>query len=123
MAYGYNYCNGFQANRKFFSPWGKQWVSATCLCLQQQLKTAIANGTINATTPCDDIKNYAWASHLGCYTDTSPSICDIPLTDWSIVLITVRDSLNDPMTYGMMYEVGAACGTAYLNLVVSILGL
>lgn len=113
LGYGKKYCTSFSSK-------GKQWMSVTCLCLQQALQKRIADGTINATTPCDDIKSFAFASHLGCYTEINPSICQIPFTDWILVLRVLKDSFADPMTIDMMLEVGGACGSDYSALVVSI---
>lgn len=121
IGYGKKYCISFLSHEILFSRKGKAFLSASRFCLQQALQKGIADGTINASTSCDDIKSFAWASHLGCYTEINPSICQIPFSDWILLLGILKDSLIDPMTIDMMLEVGAECGSDYLSRVVAIL--
>ncbi|KAG4074248.1 hypothetical protein HA402_008657 [Bradysia odoriphaga] len=121
--YGFRLCKKFQENRVLFSPLGKMWVSATCFCLQNILAGSITSGTFNATTTCTDIENFAWATHLGCYTDTNPSVCNIPITDWIMILNTAKESFNDLRSYELVAQVGHACGTQYYEEVVKILNV
>lgn len=106
IGYGLKYCSAFMKHFLSFSDVGQHWVTATCLCLQNAL-LPIVNG--NGPQTCDAIKNFAVSSHVACYTDTKPSVCDIPKSDWYTVLVVIGKELINPETWRTVKEVAEKC--------------
>ncbi|KAG4068176.1 hypothetical protein HA402_008817 [Bradysia odoriphaga] len=106
LGYGFKYCNAFMKHYSSFSDVGKQWVSATCFCLQNVLRP-IVNGDRPQT--CTAIKKFAMSSHVDCYTNTKPSICDIPKTDIPTLFVIIVKELMRPESWPTIMEVVKKC--------------
>jgi hypothetical protein len=112
LGYGYKYCqrflsigtvNSFEGLQ--LSPAGLKWRTRTLKCLQDQL---ISKETELVT--CNSIRDFAFASHIGCYTDPASSICDLPLSD-EIAIGRVVDikEYTDIDGLKQLFKVGIAC--------------
>lgn len=121
LRYGLYYCNKFHNNENLYSSKGKQWISSTALCLQEALLDRITTGEFNSGTTCTEIENIALKTHEACYTNTNTSICDIPITDWAITKIIVKDALTDPKTWETIINVAGLCGEKYAKLLANYL--
>lgn len=81
LAYGFKYCEAFNAETHKFTEQGQIWILRVRLCLQQALPT-----TVNCQTSCAQIESDAFASHAACYVDNG--LCELRLSDW-IALVEV----------------------------------
>lgn len=106
LGYGFKYCNAFMKRYSSFSDIGKEWVTATCFCLQNVL-LPVVNG--DGTQTCASIKDFAISSHGGCYTNTKPSICDIPLTDLPTLFVIIVKELVNPESWRTIMDVASKC--------------
>ncbi|KAH0545475.1 hypothetical protein FGG08_000476 [Glutinoglossum americanum] len=84
LSYGLNYCDKFTAARSSMSPSGQQWVTATMLCLQRAL---VIYGDGSQSTTCPALREYAFATHPGCYVQSG--VCALPPSDWEDIISTV----------------------------------
>lgn len=116
LDYGLRYCDKLHKNDFLYSPKGKEWISATALCLQEALLDQITNGKFNDTTTCTEIQNFAVSTHVSCYTNSNKSICEIPVTDWATTVINIKDTLTDPKIWEAMINVAGICGENYAKL-------
>ena len=86
LAFGHHYCEEFRIHREEFEV--KEWVDDARQCLQQSLTD---NAQTAATYPtCDQIKNWGFNSHQGCYVEPEhdkPEIswCKLPIHDQTLV--------------------------------------
>jgi len=94
IGYGKKYCERFLAlntpyahTKSLLSRQGLNWRNSTLLCLQQELVPILSKEPYEH--PCSDIKTHAYNSHPKCYTLPENSICDLPLSDWRVILSTV----------------------------------
>lgn len=106
IGYGFKYCNAFMKYYSRFSNVGKQWITATCFCLQNVLLPIVLG---EGTQTCDEIKDFAMSSHVGCYTNTQPSICDVPATDWPILYIVIFKEFMNPESWPTIMKVAKKC--------------
>ncbi|KAJ6643668.1 hypothetical protein Bhyg_08632 [Pseudolycoriella hygida] len=101
LGYGLKFCQKFKARSLLFSPRGRQWILSTTKCLQNAL-VPIASGEVVKT--CSEIQDYAYDSHPDCYTQPGHSVCDLPITDWALILTIILDQLLNPATYQQAYQ-------------------
>lgn len=119
LAYGKYYCGQFQQYFTSFSSQGQQWVTAVTSCLQEALIPIVDNDD----DECDEIREYAFSTHAGCYTNPEHSICCILPTDWILIFVVIRKQLNNSATWQNLLDVANTCGTEYYNNIISILDL
>jgi hypothetical protein len=83
VGYGAKYAERFyRQTRPWMSAEGQAWLDGTLVCLQEELRASI-----DASTPCAEVRAIAFDSHPGCYVDNG--FCDLPFVDWLAVLATV----------------------------------
>ncbi|MCB0347873.1 MAG: hypothetical protein KDD37_03515 [Bdellovibrionales bacterium] len=93
LSYGKKYCQKYlslntenSVSLFSLSPKGKIWRDHTLLCLQEELhKQWLGSGFAS----CEDLTQYAFDSHPGCYTQSNPSFCDLKYSDWLLVTSVV----------------------------------
>ncbi len=89
IGYGKKYCQEFiklntvNSNYGLLSGQGLSWRNSTLMCLQKELGQFLF--TSNSSISCSGISNYAFDSHVNCYTLPNYSICDLPVSDWKII--------------------------------------
>jgi hypothetical protein len=91
MRYGAKYCSLF-LGAAGLSPTGIQWRDHTLRCLEEKI---IPKLPLEApeTCNCSEMKEFAFRTHVDCYTQPPFSICDLPLSDWKKIysIISVKD--------------------------------
>jgi len=87
ISFGKKYCEAFLSEDSF-SDEGKKWKETTLGCLQEKIVPLIPldnPGTCN----CSEIKSFAVSTHVDCYTQANASVCDLPLSDISLIAKTI----------------------------------
>ena len=119
LGYGLKYCERFDnSTRQCASKKGNHWINSTLACLQESLVPLL-----DANETCDAIKMFAFNSHPKCYTGGGkavprhPSICMLPLSDWTCVIETIdaRDALS-PLGLLQEAKVADICAMQWHNL-------
>ena len=80
IKYGRRYCERFLKSTGW-TPAGSKWRDHTLLCLQQSLARDLRNGRTSGPCDCRNMRQIASATHVRCYTQASPSVCQLPLSD------------------------------------------
>lgn len=81
LGYGEKYCQRFNAlSSGDLSRDGLVWRDATLLCLQKEIANLFV--TSSPVRSCETMRDYAFKSHVRCYTQPFASICKLPVTDW-----------------------------------------
>mgnify|MGYP001551069754 CR=1 FL=1 len=112
ISYGRKYCDRF-LNTGALSAVGRQWRDKTLRCLQE---TIIPKLPIDApaTCNCAQMKEFAFTSHVACYTQSAASVCKLPLSDWAeIVRIIDRADLFDSYGASQILEIIKVCAVNY----------
>merc|ERR1712224_129692 len=88
---------------------GNQWMTKVRPCLQQVLVEKIKKNELK-NMECDVITDFAFNSHPKCYTEVSPSFCDLPFGDQTMVAryIEVKDIFSW-RTIKQMKDVAKIC--------------
>ncbi|KAJ3472318.1 hypothetical protein NLG97_g11092 [Lecanicillium saksenae] len=73
-------------------------------CLQKFL---ISGPLPQCGLTCDALKSAAFGSHPTCYVDSG--VCDLPVTDWVQLVITIRDDLLTLDTLKQAVTTGGRC--------------
>jgi hypothetical protein len=110
--YGYKFCKLYQANLNKFDAKGKKWVHDVRLCLQEALvKDA------NCQSNCQQIYNYAFASHPRCYVDNG--VCTLGPGNWKAIVDTVQlqTLFGTFQALVQSVETAASCAKFYAFLV------
>jgi hypothetical protein len=110
IRYGKKYCNRFLASSGW-SEKGNNWRNRTLLCLQERI---VPNLPITEHPACDcrSMKDFAFKTHVECYTQPGASVCNLDLADYKKIydIIDVRDDLfSDPYGRKQMRDVLAIC--------------
>jgi hypothetical protein len=97
LSYGRRYCDRFLASTGW-SPAGDKWRDTTLLCLQESIvpKLDISD---HPTCDCKAMKEFAFKTHVACYTKPGASICSLSLGDFTKIahIIDLADDLfKDP---------------------------
>lgn len=79
VEYALKFCNLFSHNSRDFSVRGQQWIDEVRQCLQEALVPPLRPWVVGYT--CADIRRLGFDSHPGCYTNVSPSICELSCKD------------------------------------------
>ncbi len=114
IGYGERYCKKFLSlntpNNSSLSPSGVRWRNSTLKCLQIELDLGVSN---NSFSSCNELTDYAFDSHPGCYTLASANICDLPISDWTT--ITSVPNFKDIASVKSLKQIGivlASCSPA-----------
>ncbi|MNF66498.1 hypothetical protein D3C84_482910 [compost metagenome] len=106
--YGAKYCKVFLENISF-SDSGKAWRDSTLRCLQESIVPRL---DLNNPSACDckAMKDFAYKSHVSCYTSADHSICDLPLSDVYNIYraVNIKDALSSE-GWKQMHTVSAIC--------------
>jgi hypothetical protein len=110
LRYGKKYCDRFLASNGW-SEKGQKWRDQTLLCLQESIvpKLSIVE---HPTCDCKAMKQFAYQTHVKCYTQPSASVCSLELADYKKIynIIDVKDDLfGDPFGRQQMREVLSIC--------------
>lgn len=115
-SFGLNYCKAFLGEHSF-SAAGQSWRDSTLRCLQEAIVPLIPLEQGRACD-CSKIKNFAYSSHVSCYTQPLTSVCDLPISDISLIAKTIifdknfisllKDRKNG---YAQVKEVLEVCST------------
>ena len=85
IEYAQKFCNLYSDNYNDFSSTGRQWVDEVRRCLQVALVPSLR---LWVTHTCAAIREEAFDSHAGCYTDVDPSMCELSCADiWRAFVI------------------------------------
>jgi hypothetical protein len=97
ISYGRKYCDRF-LNETGWSAAGKQWRDKTLLCLQ---KSIAAKLSLQSPTTCDcrEMKEFAFQTHINCYTQNTASVCKLPIADWRKI-VSIVDTADVIDSYG-----------------------
>ena len=83
LGYRFRYCERMsQVTRPRLSDEGKLWIDNARRCLMEEVERQV-----NVEHSCSDIKQIAFESHPGCYTDAD--FCSLPWRDMWSVFMTV----------------------------------
>jgi hypothetical protein len=98
LGYGRKYCQRSLAETGW-SAAGTLWRNRTLLCLQRALHDAMPRHRAQRCD-CQQIKRFAFETHVRCYTQLPTSICLLPMSDWLIAyrIIDAGDLLSDDGT-------------------------
>jgi hypothetical protein len=110
LRYGKKYCDRFLASDKW-SEKGKAWRDATLLCLQERIVPRL-NISPNPSCDCKVMKDFAFQTHVDCYTQASASVCSLEFSDYQIIyrIIDVQDDLmSDPFGRKQLRDVLTIC--------------
>lgn len=93
--YGLTYCKSFLAAANF-SPEGMAWRDKTLVCLQEAIVPRLNLTDPPSACNCGEMRSYAFATHVMCYTHSSASICALPTSDVLEVarIIKTKDALT-----------------------------
>ena len=98
IEYAQKFCNLYSDNYNDFSSTGRQWVDEVRRCLQVALVPSLR---LWVSPTCADIREEAFRSHAGCYTDVQPSMCDLSCADiWRAFVIV--NLPNEDITEGAL---------------------
>lgn len=110
LRYGKKYCDRF-LERSDWSEKGKKWRDATLICLQERIVPKLE---ISARPTCDcrAMKNFAFQTHVECYTQAEASVCSLEESDYLKIykILDVKDDLlGDSYGRRQMREVLKIC--------------
>ena len=112
IEYAQKFCNLYSDNYNDFSPVGRQWVDAVRQCLQVALVPSLR---LWVTNTCAQIRDHAFATHSGCYTGVTPSMCELGCADiWRAFVIV--NFPNGDFTEGALYTSPVATITQMLSV-------
>jgi hypothetical protein len=122
IGYGGRFCQMFTDTLASYSTRGQTWVTNVRMCLQRALVSEVATVMNGTSLSCTEIQDYAFTSHVACYTDPlangdiSLSVCTLPITDWITLLWTIRSSIVQEFRRTIDQAIGAlrVCGTQWL---------
>lgn len=108
IGYGLRNCNKFMQRLSHFSAAGQAWIFRVMTCLQKFL----INGPLQrCTLDCSSLKSDAFGSHPICYVNSG--VCDLPISDWLQLVITIRDDLLTLDTLKQAVTTGGNCLVHY----------
>ena len=116
ITYGRKYCDRF-LNATGLSAAGKTWRDKTLLCLQEAIVPKLPIDA-PATCNCAEMKDFAFRSHVECYTQSAASVCRLPLADWAkIAQIIDSADLFDRYGASQILDVVNKCFSDYSDQV------
>lgn len=122
IGYGLHYCSLFDDSAPDMSDAGRQWIDDTRLCLQDALvpytkATAGREGEGESAATCDEIREFAFATHPACYVDSG--VCTLPATDWGVIvrIVSLRELFGSWEALKATLQTAGRCGSFYLWLI------
>jgi hypothetical protein len=108
VSYGRRYCERF-LNSTGWTAAGNKWRDRTLVCLQDTLARGIMR-TNGGACDCKRAKDIAWQTHVQCYTQSSASVCKLPVSDLARIygIIDVWDLLS-PYGISQFFSIAKAC--------------
>lgn len=114
--YAEKYCHKFlnlgaKQEEAVLSFEGYQWRNKTLSCLQRAMNNYLIN---QSDLSCEKIKYYGFSSHAYCYLEEPASICQLPVSDWQIIIKTIQT--QDIMNFiglSQVYKVIAGCSRSF----------
>jgi hypothetical protein len=97
ISYGRKYCDRF-LNETGWSAAGKQWRDKTLLCLQKSIAAKLSLQSPR-TCNCREMKEFAFQTHINCYTQNAASVCKLPIADWRKI-VGIIDTADFIDSYG-----------------------
>jgi hypothetical protein len=128
LGFGEKYCNGFR--RTDFSEKGTTWVNSVMICLQkamvptvQRATSGYANASLSASSSavCQRTLDDAFASHPGCYTQPSASICFLGPSDLAKIFGVI--GAKEVFTARTSAQISTTVGTCIGQVARAILGI
>lgn len=108
ISYGKKYCSAFLANAKFSNA-GEKWRDSTLRCLQEKVVPRL-DLSDEPKCDCAKMKEFAFESHVECYTSSGASICDLGSGDLAEIAKTVdAKDLLDHEGWRQMLQVAGRC--------------
>jgi hypothetical protein len=110
IRYGKKYCDRFLGSTGW-SAKGNSWRDKTLFCLQQRIAPKLSI-VANPTCDCKTMKQFAFQTHVECYTQPGASVCQLELSDYKKIydIIDVTDDLfRDPYGRKQMRDVLSIC--------------
>lgn len=101
--YGKRYCDKF-IGRSDWSAQGAAWRDKTLQCLQESIVPKL---DLDHPEKCDcnKMKDFAFQTHISCYSQDAASICRLPASDWSKIIQTI-DTADLLDAYGAKQMLG-----------------
>jgi hypothetical protein len=90
LSFGYKYCRRFLQTTGW-TPAGLHWRNRTMVCLQQVLRQT-SSGIAARTCDCGQVREFAFRSHVVCYTQAAASVCRLPPNDQSRIYANIDGS-------------------------------
>lgn len=114
--YAEKYCEKFSSlddgrTQQSLSANGLKWRDKTLMCLQNTMKNYL---TYEPELSCKKIKRFGFSSHAYCYLTNPYSICDLPVSDWKVIIKTIQ--AHDIMSFtglAQVYKVISKCTKSF----------
>ena len=103
LTYGRRYCYRF-LDATDWSPRGSEWRNQTLACLQTALIENLAK-TSPLVCDCKRLKDFAFQTHVRCYTQQAASVCRLPISDL-VTIYRIIDSVDLLDPYGLRQILG-----------------
>ena len=97
ISYGRKYCDRF-LNETGWSAAGRKWRDKTLLCLQESIAAKLSLQSPR-TCNCREMKEFAFQTHINCYTQNAASVCKLPISDWEKI-VSIVDTADVIDSYG-----------------------
>ena len=111
VTYGEKYCKAFLGNASLSSE-GQKWRDRTLICLQEAIvpKLDLSN---EPKCNCQEMRKFAFDTHVSCYTQPGASICNLPIGDVTAIASTVNVAdMMDAAGWRQMRDVASICETS-----------
>jgi hypothetical protein len=103
LSYGRRYCYRFLTATDW-SQLGNEWRNQTLACLQNALIENLAKTTARVCD-CKRLKDFAFQTHVRCYTQQAASVCRLPISDL-VTIYRIIDSVDLLDPYGLRQILG-----------------
>lgn len=110
LSYGKKYCDRFLGGTGW-SAVGEKWRDRTLLCLQEEIIPKLDISS-NPKCDCKAMKDFAFKTHVKCYTQPGASICSLTEGDFKKIYDTINvvdDLFKDPYGRAQMRQVLEIC--------------
>lgn len=113
ISFGKRYCESLMAinsphspTEGKLSPQGLRWRETTRKCLQTQLLPLV---DANWEMSCSGIRRFAYETHPTCYTIPGNSFCDLPSSDWWVLLKSFKNPDFSPESFEQLSRIIKSC--------------
>lgn len=110
LSYGKKYCTKFLDNAEL-SAEGKKWRDSTLRCLQEAI-VPVLQISEHPTCNCGNMKDFAFQSHVSCYTKPGASMCSLGALDMLkiVAVVETKDFLSSVGRAQMLRVAGICLG-------------